>query len=111
MIQWLVVMICMVVAGCASKEETSADATKKLDANFSPKVGEATKNDLVEHFGNPEWCRPEDNGEETCRFHRKMATKWIGEKREKKSYDTFDELMALFDVSGKLKDLKVKAQR
>jgi len=101
-----------VIVSCASKQTSSSDARQELDDKWMKRVGSATKSDFVEHFGNAEWCRSQATGEETCRFYKKVATKWIGEsKRDKKNYDSFDEVIADFDTNGTLKSFKANAQR
>ena len=97
--------------GCASKE-TTADAKKKLDVAYEQRVGSATKEDMIEDFGNPEWCRPDENtGDETCRFYRKKGTKWMGDKKDRKHIDQYDDVVAQFDTKGVLRSFKAKAQR
>ena len=99
------------LAGCVHKE-TSADARKALDSKWEEQLGQATKSELIEAFGSPEWCRKDDSGEESCRFFRRKGTVWIGEKKtEKKYYSTFDEILADFDGTGKLKSFKASSQR
>lgn len=99
--------------GCTNPGKTTSDAQKSLIDTYTPKIGTATKNELMEHFGNPEWCKLEDNGTETCRFYRKSGTKWIGEKtqKDKKSLEQFEQLIADFDGNGILKGFKASAQK
>jgi len=105
-------LVSLVTISCASKKTvSSSDAKRTLEEKYAALVGVAAKSDLVEEFGNAEWCQSKEGGAETCRFYRKLASKWIGEKREKKSYDTFDELIADFGSDGKLKGFKANAQR
>src|SRR5688572_5587240 len=100
---WLAIAVLWV--GCASKK-TSSEARQELESKWSDKVGVATKSDFIEQYGNAEWCQPDTNGE-TCRFYYKKGTKWMGDnKRDKKSFETFDEVVAEFDSSGKLKGYK-----
>ena len=100
------------LAACSGKKMiTSAEAREKLENRWSGKVGVATKSDFVEEFGVPDWCKPETTGEETCRFYKKVATLWTGEKREKVAHAAFDEVMANFDAKGVLKSYTTKAQR
>lgn len=105
-------VIPILVIGCASKK-TSEEARAALEEKWTPKVGTATKTDFVEYFGRPEWCRGEEGGGgETCRFYRKKGTVWIGDnKKDKKNYEAFDEVVADFDPTGKLKNYKANAQR
>jgi len=106
------ILVPMLWVGCASKKTTSSEAVDQLEEKWAAKVGQATKSDFVEQFGNAEWCRPSATGEETCRFYKKKATVWTGDnKRDKKSYEAFDEVVAEFDMSGKLKSYKANAQR
>lgn len=101
----------ILLVGCASKPETSAEARGSLEEDLKDRVGVATKTEFVEKFGQAEWCDPKPTGEESCRFHKKTGTKWIGEGREKKSIDTFDQVVADFDSSGRLRTYEVKSQR
>ncbi len=111
--QTLFILLALGLAvGCASKKATSGEARVELEEKWSPKVGSATKSELVEVFGNAEWCRADAIGEETCRFYKKKGTQWMGDdKRDKKSYETFDEVVATFDTKGVLKNYKANAQR
>jgi hypothetical protein len=94
-----------------SHHETTADAKKKLDKKYEDLVGTATKNDLVQEFGTPEWCRMQDSGWENCRFYRKKGTQWMGPKTDRTHYDSYDQIMAEFDGNGVLKSFKASAQR
>ncbi len=100
-------------ASCASKPTTTtSQARQALEDKWSKRLGSATKADFVQDFGNAEWCRPQVSGEETCRFYKKLATKWMGDDiRDKKSYEAFDEVVADFDTQGALKGFKANAQR
>ncbi|MBI1861500.1 MAG: hypothetical protein HYR96_11340 [Deltaproteobacteria bacterium] len=99
------------LAGCAH-HSTSEQAREKLDSRWEDEIGKATKSELIEDFGNPEWCRSDDLGVESCRFYRSKGRKWLGEKKmEKSHYSTFDEILVDFDSSGKLKTFKANAQR
>jgi len=101
----------LLISGCASKEVSSSQAQKEIEGRYTPKVGSATKGDVIQEFGNARWCRPLAEGEE-CRFYRKKKTAWIGdEKKDKQSYETYDELFAEFDSSGILRSFKAGAQR
>ena len=108
---FLVVLTGLILTGCASKQTSSADARQDLENKWSKRVGSATKSDFIEQFGTAEWCRPQPTGDETCRFYKKLATKWMGEsKRDKKSYEAFEEVVADFDSNGTLKTFKANAQ-
>ncbi len=99
--------------GCSSKKATvtSEEAREKLKTKWSEKLGKVRKVDLVEYFGRAEWCRPEETGEETCRFYRKKATQWVGDnKKDKKSYESYEEVIASFDKQGVLKAIEAEAQ-
>ncbi len=74
-------------------------------------MGTATKGQFIQEFGDAQWCSPKDNGEETCRFYKKTATKWIGEPKDREHYEAYDEVIADFDSKGVLKAIKTKAQR
>lgn len=107
-------IVSLVIASCASKKDTTttAEAKKQIEDIFNPKIGSATKQDLISDFGNPEWCKQEDSGGETCRFYRKKGTKWIGEEgRDKKSITKYDQVIADFDSNGTLKSFKASALR
>jgi len=106
----------LALAACSSKQVgdgmTSSEARKKLDEEYKEKVGSATKTDFVEYFGSANWCRVKEPNGETCRFYKKIGTKWIGEEgRDKKNLEMFDEVVAVFDGSGKLRSYEVNAQR
>lgn len=102
----------LVVAACSSqKNVTSADAEKSLKQRYEAKIGSATKTELVQEFGNPEWCRDNDMGGETCRFYKKLDTKWMGPTTDRKNYSTYDEVVADFDTNGVLQKYDAKAQR
>ena len=106
----LAILAGLLVSSCANKE-TTAEAQKKLDDNWTPKVGVATKQELLEVFGEPLWCKQED-GTETCRFYNKKGTAFTGEqKRDKKPHEKYDQLIAEFDSAGVLKGFKSTAQR
>lgn len=101
----------ILLAGCASKPETSTEARGNLEEELKDRVGVATKTEFVEKFGHAEWCDPKPTGEESCRFHKKTGTRWIGAGLEKKSIDIFDQVVAEFDSSGRLRTYEVKSQR
>lgn len=109
----LSLVLCLAVVSCATKKEvTTAEAKKQLEETFTPKIGTATKQDLISEFGNPEWCKLEDAGNETCRFYRKKGTKWIGDEgRDKKNISKYDEIMVDLDSNGILKAFKARALR
>jgi hypothetical protein len=110
-VRWVFTAIILGAISCAHKE-TSSDAKKKLDTQWEKQIGVATKAQLIEDFGRPEWCRKNETGEETCRFYRKKGTRWVGEEKlDKKNYESFDEVLADFGYDGKLKNLKTSAQR
>jgi hypothetical protein len=110
----LLFSLLLVLASCSHKKETTAEAGKNLEDKWTPKVGSATKNEFIEEYGNPEWCKQEDSGLETRRFYRKKGTKWIGDKetkRDKKPIEQYDQVIADFDTHGVLKAFKSSAQR
>lgn len=106
-------LIAIIFTGCSSSPETSKQAQAKLEENFEEKIGSATKSELVEYFGNAEWCKLEDSGRETCRFYLKKGIKWIGEKlqKDKKALETGNQIIAEFDKDGVLRAFKASAQR
>ena len=107
----LLISFVILASGCAHKS-TSAEARDRIESKWEDRVGKATKIDLIEDFGTPEWCRRDDAGEESCRFYRRKGMKWIGEsKHERSYYSTYDEILVDFDGSGKLKSFKANAQR
>lgn len=103
----------LILTSCSHHHETTKEALANLEQDFSSKVGTANKGDLIESFGNAEWCKVEDSGTETCRFYRKKGTKWIGEKKQKdkKPVETGDQIIAEFDKEGILRSFKASAQR
>ncbi len=106
--------LCLFFASCASKKDTttSSEAKKQIEEAYTPKIGVATKQDLISDFGNPEWCKQEESGGETCRFYRKKGTKWIGEDgRDKKNITKYDQVIADFDTNGVLRSFKASALR
>jgi hypothetical protein len=103
----------VLIVSCASKPTTSSEQVKKeLTTKWQDRVGQSTKTDFVEEFGQAEWCEQEDTSEK-CRFLRKKGTNWVGEKNEadKKRVDMFDQITATFDKDGILRAIDVKAQR
>jgi len=107
----LFALLVLAMAGCGSSPTRSTDVREDLDGEWKDRVGKATKSDLIEKFGNAEWCRPQESGSETCRFYRKVGTKWTGEKLDRKHYEQFDEVVADFGSDGKLRAYKANAQR
>lgn len=110
----LLIALTLILASCAGKKETTVEAGEKLKNKWEPKVGSATKNEFVEEYGNPEWCKQEASGDETCRFYRKKGTKWIGDKetkRDKKPVEQYDQVIADFTADGVLKKFTSTAQR
>lgn len=107
----IIILVLVGMSGCAHKE-TSSEARSQLDSRWESQLGSATKSELIEDFGTPEWCRKDDSGEESCRFFRPKGTKWIGaHKMDRSYYSAFDEILADFDSVGKLKAFKANAQR
>ncbi len=109
----LIILAPLLMSSCSSTPETSQQAKEKLEQNYSKKIGSSTKTDLIETFGNPEWCKMEESGSETCRFYRKKGTRWIGDKKQidKKPIETGDQVIAEFDKEGILRSFKASAQR
>lgn len=106
--------LALALSGCASKKAadmSSGDARQALDRKFADRVGKATKNDLVEELGSPNWCRPQPSGDESCRFYKKIGTKWTGEIKDKSHHEQYDEVFADFDSNGVLKSFKANSQR
>ena len=110
-------MLCLIgltlLAGACAHHEitTSADAKRALDERYKKEIGAATKADFVEAFGEAQWCRPQPGGEETCRFYNRLETKWGGDKLNRTHYDTYDQVVAVFDTNGTLKSFESTAQR
>lgn len=112
----LALALMLTLAACASKRTgdglTSSEARNKLEKEYKDKVGSATKTDFIEYFGSANWCRVKEPNGETCRFYKKIGTKWIGEEgRDKKNLEMFDEVVAEFDGRGTLRSYEVNAQR
>jgi len=109
----MMAMTAGLVVGCASggKVTESSDARKDLEQRYEKRVGAATKQDFVTEFGPANWCRQQPTGEETCRFYKKLATKWMGDKKDRVHREAFDEIVAEFDGEGTLKSFKANAQR
>ncbi len=109
---YLGLSVVLILVGCSSTPVASSDAQAGLEAKYGARVGKAVKADFVQDFGTPQWCKPESlTGTETCRFYKKLETKWIGEKPDRKPFDTYDEVVAEFDASGTLRAFKAKSQR
>lgn len=110
----LAMMALAVLAGCASNETKSSESRQKLEKAFEPQIGKATKADFIEQFGPPQWCRPKETGDETCRFARKVGQKWVGDKNDKtdrRRVEQFDNVITEFDGYGKLRSFEVDTQR
>lgn len=100
------------IANCASnKPMESGEARQALENKFAPKVGVATKQDFVQELGPANWCRSQPTGDETCRFYKKLETKWMGDAKNRSTRETYDEVLADFDENGILKSIKTNAQR
>jgi allantoicase len=102
------------LVGCASNETKSSQARERLENRFAAKIGRATKADFIEEFGPPQWCRPKETGDETCRFARKVGTKWVGDKNDKtdrRRVEQYDNVVVEFDGYGKLRAFEVDTQR
>lgn len=107
----ILIVVLLLLTDCATPPN-SARAREELENTYSPKVGSARKADLMEKFGSPQWCRPQDGGGEECRFYIKKGTKWVGDSgRDKKSYEAFDALNVQFDAKGVLSGINADAQR
>lgn len=103
-----------VLAACASTEKGGGDsstARRDLEERYNNKIGVARKEDFVQELGPANWCRPSSSGEESCRFYKKIATKWMGEKTDRTHREAYDEVFADFDSNGVLKSFKANAQR
>lgn len=99
-------------AACASKKTLStADALKDLNSRYEGRIGKARKAELVEEFGQADWCEQKPGGTETCRFYRQMGTIWKGDKENRTRYDSYDEVVAEFDPQGIMRDYKARSQR
>ncbi len=108
------VLTAVALAGCASEQTGSSQAREKLEKSFEPQIGQATKADFIEQFGPPQWCRPKESGDETCRFARKVGTKILGDKRDKtdrKRVEQYDNVLTEFDGYGRLRSFEVDTQR
>jgi hypothetical protein len=103
----------LLAVGCAHQQpaETTAAARMHLEERWKDKLGTATKTDFISEFGNPNWCKLKDSGEESCRFYKKLQTKWMGDDLDKKEIETFDEVIADFGTDGTLRQFKANALR
>lgn len=111
----LIFLFAVILVSCASKPVTQTTTARiDLEKKWKPRIGSATKADIVEELGNPEWCMQDDSGSsETCRFSRKTGVKYVGEAddNDKKRVDQFDQIIGTFDRQGVLRDIEVKTQR
>ncbi len=102
----------LLLAACAGKKTVStSDALKELNQRYEARVGKAYKAELVEEFGQADWCEQKPGGTETCRFYRRVGTIWKGDKENRTRYETYDEVVADFDPQGLLRDYKARSQR
>ena len=54
-----ILILALALSSCAhNKETTSADAKKALVGQYEDRIGKATKEDLIEDFGNPSGVGP-----------------------------------------------------
>lgn len=105
-------LMVLALVSCASqKTMESGEAKQALENKFAPRVGAASKQDFVQEFGPASWCRSQPTGDETCRFYKKMETKWMGDPKNRVARETYDEVIAEFDENGVLKTIKTGAQR
>lgn len=110
----LALVVVTLFVGCAANETKSSEAREKLEKAFEPQIGKATKSDFIEQFGPAQWCRQQETGTETCRFARKVGTKWVGDKADKtdrKRVEQFDNVLTEFDGNGRLRNFEVDTQR
>src|SRR3954468_15679236 len=99
----------LMLVACAHKTEpaeSTAEAKRNLEEHWKGRLGSANKEEFVSEFGNPAWCKVSSGQEETCRFYKKIKTKWIGEAPDKKSIELFDEVVADFGTDGTLRQFK-----
>jgi hypothetical protein len=99
------------VAACTSTPAKSGDARLSIEQRYNNRIGSATKEDFVQDFGAPNWCRGQSTGGETCRFYKKTGVVWTGSETDRQHHDTYDEVVADFDSNGILKNFKAAAQR
>ena len=110
--RFLAFSLLTLLAACSSEKVTdSGSARRDIEERYNNRVGVATKQDFVQEFGPANWCRQQPTGDESCRFYKKITTKWMGEKTDRVHRETFDEVIAEFDSNGVLKSFKANAQR
>lgn len=109
--RFALVFTALALAGCASGPKMSSEIQGDLQEKWGDRVGKATKSDLVQEFGQAEWCRSRTVGGETCRFRKNRGMKWTGPEKDRKHHATFDEIVAEFDANGVLRGAEAKAQR
>lgn len=111
------VMITLLLLGasCTSSNRVvqpkTYDAKRDIEEKWKPLMGKATKQEFVQEYGAPSWCEFSDGKEETCRFHKTMGEKWVGDRLNKRRVEIYDEVVATFSVDGTLKTFDPKAQR
>jgi hypothetical protein len=101
----------LVVAACSTTSTDSGNARKSIEDKYNERIGKATKQDFVQEFGDANWCRSQPTGDESCRFYKRIGTRWIGEKPDRVPHEMFDEIYSDFDSNGVLKSIKVNSQR
>lgn len=104
-------LVALGIVGCASGPKMSSEIQAELKEKWEDRVGKATKSDLVQEFGQAEWCRSRTIGGETCRFRKNLGTQWTGPETDRKHHAMFDEVVADFDANGILRSAETKAQR
>lgn len=108
----LFTLVLGLAAACASKKtKNTAEALKDLNGRWQTKIGVAAKSELVEEFGQADWCEQKPGGAETCRFYKAMGVIWKGERDSRTKYEAYDEVVAEFDPQGILRDYKARSQR
>lgn len=106
-----IALFAVALAGCSSTGSVeSSTAKKQLQEKYEKKVGTASKQDLIQDLGPASWCK-QDEGTETCRFYKKLDTKWAGDKKDRVHRETYDEVIAEFDAKGVLRSFEASAQR
>lgn len=108
LISWLSIL--GLLASCASSGPT-ADPNTDYIAAFQSRVNTASKNDLVTDYGGLEWCKPDGQTGETCRFYYRKGKGWQGKERFKKAVEFYDQIDARFDQNGILKTFTYKNRR
>lgn len=96
---------------CSHAHKTSHEARQALQEEWEEEIGEATKEDLRDEFGDPRWCKLKEGGIEECNFYRSFPKVEIGEGFEKRTYVPFDELTTTFGPNKKLQSVKVLSVR